>query len=360
MFDTSTNFALPNAIDQLLELFKGIEKFGPKQRYGFILQISIDGYEEMNDAGRGNGVTKRLLDNFQKLLNLPYNKEKIDLIVNLKPTLSKETFCYLDNQEKCNKWFEFFNNEMYIPWEQAGKPFSFSLSLFNCATPTEWTQEDGKEFAKICEYLSQIDLKSLKGWKNYFSAIPMANRIIETKLNNEDFSKPQCGGSCGSYTHNIVPIPGGKYTVCHRGIFDNYVDYCNNTNSKEYMNGLSKSYYAAKDRTKWILNLEDFKNMNHTLSKIMTCQHQIIYTDYLLFLKKYAQAGIIESKYIDLKESEKTLPYYLGTSYCMQDGFIQNGSWTTIATYELPLMYNGAMEIAIQAVDKYFKEILNK
>ena len=246
---------------------------------------------------------------------------------------------------------------MWIPWKEAGKPFDFSLSLFNCALPTEWSKEDGEEFAKITANLAKVDLKSLEGWKDFYSAIPMAHRIIASKMENKSFKHPYCGGSCGSYVSSVTPIPGYKFTVCHRGLFDNYVEYCNNTNNKDYMNGLSKSYFAAKDRNQWIFSVDQLKKMSHTMSFMNTCPHQIFYTDYMIFIKEYAKAGIIDEKYLNPKAIEETLPHYLDNSYCMQDGFIQNGTWTTVATYEIPLMYNGAMEISIQEANKYMKTI---
>ena len=356
-FDTSTNFALPNAVDQLSDLLNAINKYGPNLHYTFSLQISIDGYEEMTDFGRGQNVTKNLLNNFYKLLSLDYNKNKIFLRVTIKPTVSKETFKFLDTVEKCQKWFDFFNEKMWNPWNESGRPFDFSLSQFNCALPTEWTKEDGKEFAKITENLSKIDLTNLDGWKGFYNGIPMAQRIIASKIANKNFKHPYCGGSCGSFITSITPIPGGIFTVCHRGLFDNYVEYCNNTNNLDYMNGLSKTYFAASDRKKWILTVDELKQMHHTMSYLETCPHQILYTDYMIFIKEYAKAGIIDKKYLDPKEIEKTLAHYLDNSYCMQDGFIQSGSWTTVSSYEIPLMYNGAMDIVIREVDKFMEKM---
>ena len=355
-FDTSTNFTVNDEIDKLKDLFDAIEKYGPKSFYRFNLQISIDGYEEMTDFGRGKGTTEKILNNFYKLLNFKYNYNKIKLIIDIKPTLSKDTFQFLNSETNCDKWFRFFNEKMYLPYKQSKAPFAFSLGLFNYATPTEWTTEDGIEFAKICKYLKTVNIKEFEGWRDFYSPVPMANRNIQCIINQENFSQPRCGGMCGSFCCSIVPIPGGKYTVCHRGLFDNYVEYCNTTNNKEYMNGLAKSYYAAKDRDQWILSLKDFQKMNITMNKMLNYPNQILYTDYIIFIREYARAGIIDKKYLDIKNIEPTLPHYLGNSYCMQDGFTQNGSWTTISSYEIPLMYNGAMDIAMEEVNRCLRE----
>jgi sulfatase maturation enzyme AslB (radical SAM superfamily) len=356
-FDTSTNFTVPGEVKKLQKLISILETKGPAPHYSIAFQISIDGYPEMNDAGRGENVTKRILENWNELCNISYNTEKISLIVNTKPTLSKETFCYLDSVEKCDKWFKFFNDEMYIPYAKSNAPFSFCLSLFNCATPTEWTSDDGKEFASICKNLAQIDFYKYEGWRHLFSTIPMADRIIQSMVDGTGYNRPYCGGSCGAFIGSIVPIPNGAYTVCHRGLFDNYVEYCNNIDNREDMNGLSKSYFAAKNRDKWLLTKEKLASMNKTMSSINKCPHQILYTDYIIFIREYARCGLIDKKYMDIKEIEATLPHYLGNSYCMQDGFIQTGSWTTISSYEIPLMYNGAMEISIEEAKKYIDKM---
>jgi organic radical activating enzyme len=354
-FNTSTNFTIPNQVEKIKRLFDAIDKYGPKSTYTFELQISIDGYPEMTDFGRGKGVTNKILSNWNDLLNMQYNKDKIILTVITKPTLSRDTFVFLDSKEKCEKWFTFFSEKMFVPYDEKGRPFTFCLALFNCATPTEWTQEDGYEFAKIIGYLSELNPKDYPGWETFHSLSPLSESIIRAELNGENYSMPRCGGICGAFATNIVPIPKGKYSVCHRGLFDNYVDYCNNTNNIDYMNGLSKDFFAPKDRNKWLLNIEDLRKMHHTMGKMNECNNQILFTDYIISIREYARAGIIDSKYMDINNIQRTLSHYLSNSYCMQDGLVQNGSWTTVSTYEIPLMYNGAMDIAIKTVDKYME-----
>lgn len=355
-FTTSTNFTVPGEIEKIKTLLDAITKLGPKKRYSFELQVSIDGYPEMNDFGRGKGVTEKFLKHWRELLEMQYDKNKIAFSVVTKPTLSKSTFKFLDTKEKCEKWFRFFSDEMYKPYVEKGSPFPFSLALFNCATPTEWTKEDGKQFAEIAKNIASLNQEDYPGWEHYYSLLWMANCLIGSELNGEKISELRCGGTCGAFVASIVPIPNGKYSVCHRGLFDNYVDYCNNTNNKEYMNGLSKSFFAPKDRNKWLLSLDEFKQMHHTMCKMNTCENAILFTDYLVAIREYAKAGIIESKYTDIDKIKPTIRFFMSNSYCMQDGFVQNGSWTTPPTYEIPLMYNGAMDVAVAEAKKYMQK----
>ena len=357
-FNTSTNFTVPDEIEKLEHLLDNISKYGPKDRYNFEFQVSIDGYPEMNDFGRGKGVTEKFLKNWEKLLQLNYDSQKINLVVTTKQTLSKQTFQFVDSQEKCNKWASFFNEALYKPYAKARPRFNFHLALYNHAAPTEWTKEDGLEFAKISQYFANLNPKDYEGWSNFYSLLPMAQHMIECEINNKNFSKPMCGGSCGAFSGSIVPIPNGKYSVCHRGLFDSYVDYCNATKNKEYMNGLSKNFFSSENRDKWVLSLEELRAMHKNMSKINCCEHSIMYTDYIITIREYARAGIIDAQYLDIKNIEKTLFYYLNRSFCMQDSLIQTGSWLTMSSYEVPLMYNGAMEVASEVSKNYMEKVL--
>lgn len=354
-FMTSTNFTLSNEINELSILLDKINELGPQKEYEFTLQISIDGYPEMNDYSRGPNVTKAILNNFNKLLLLKYNYNKIKLKVQIKPTLSRETFQFLNSKDKCEQWFKFFNDKMYLPYKEAKAPFHFSLYYFNCATPTEWTKEDGIEYAKIIKNLSLIDIQKYEGWKHFPCAVPMVDRIAQYIINGNNYEHQVCGGTCSAFHSCLVPIPHNKYTVCHRGLFDNYIEYCNTTNSRDYMNGLSKKYFAADDRNRWIYTLDEFKNINQSLSYLQTCPNQIRATDLIIFIREYARLNIIDKKYLNLENIKPTLPYFLEIPYCMQDSFIQHGSWTTTSTHEIPLLYNGAMDIIISEVEKYLQ-----
>ena len=140
----STNFTTDQQYIFTKQLLDGIDKYyHGSSPFTFDYQISIDGYPEMNDYGRGKGVTEKFLNNFYKILNLKYNNNKIKLQLSDKPTLSQSTFQFLDNEDQCYKWFKFFNDEMFIPYKESKVPWDLHLNIFNCATPVEWTKNDG-------------------------------------------------------------------------------------------------------------------------------------------------------------------------------------------------------------------------
>lgn len=368
MIGTSTNFTVPNTfeslqllLDKVNILYKGEKKFKVS------VQISIDGYPEMNDFGRGQGVTEKFLNNFKKMFDLKYNFEKIELEFYTKPTLSKNTFHFLDTEEKCIKWFKFFDEELFQPHQKSKCKWSYGNALFNCAAPTEWTKDDGINYAKISRNIQHIqeEVKNkYSSWKVFDSLVPEANHAINMlkgcRYNISEYVKTcrsgRCGGGCGSFIYTIVPITNGKFTMCHRGLFDAYADYFENMSSKDYMNGLSSLYFKAQNVVDWIYTPEEFRTMNNSMKKLDMGNHNIFYTDLVNDIREYAFAGIIDEKYTELSILEETLGYFLNNSICLQDGYIFTGTWTGRAPNEIPLLYNGTMDVVQEELIRAKKE----
>lgn len=356
--DTSTNFTIPNQYKIIEHLLQEIDRQPFKGVFQVDLQISIDGYEEMNEFSRGPGVTKRFLENFRGLCNITYNKERIHLYVHTKPTLAKSTFHYLDSVEKCERWFEFFDKEMYQPYLDANQPFQLGLCLYNCAAPTEWTKEDGIEFAQIMRNMQQVDRSKYKAWKYHDTGVPIAGAMAHLAAANKTihYGQKRCGGSCGSFSSSIVPIPHDRYTMCHRGLFDAYVDYCNNVSQRDELNGLSSAYFNPRNSQEWIYTLEEFTKMSNVMRDVIECPSQFIYSDWVINIREFAKAGVIDKKWEDINLINQIMPYFMENSYCMQDAFIFTGSWITMPSLELPLLFNGAMDVALEEVERIKRE----
>ena len=355
--DWSTNFTLPNQVNVISQLIEECSKYY-QGKAPLILdcQISIDGYPEMNDFGRGQGVTEKFLQNFRDLCKISYNPQKIQLHVHTKPTLSRETFHFMDTPEKCYKWFDFFDKEMNKVHDQAQAQWMYTSSLWNCAQPTEWTEEDGKVYAHILQNILSVQDKVFQtcpSWKaNYLTLIPEANIIASTDGKECNMSCKQCGGGCGVLSHSITPIPQDRYTACHRGIFDAYVDYSNTLQNLDNFHSLSNDFFKAKNTDDWIYTRDELLKAHNTMSQLYQSPHQIWFTDMLYMVREYAFAGIIDSKYTDINVIMPTLAYFMNLSSCIQDNVLQTGSLVFHCTYELPLFYNGAMDIIISEAQK--------
>lgn len=369
VISTSTNFVVNNEPKKIKQLIDKVESlYHGKEKFRFEFQLSIDGYEEMNDSGRGLGVTKKFLENFEELCKITFDTKKIELFVHIKSTLSKQTFHFLDTEEKCYKWFKFFDEELFKRHKKHNACWSYANTLFNCAQPTEWTQEDGFKFAKIMQNIKNIQEKvkiNLESWSSFETIIPVAfnsvRQIIDNPIMNlSDIGKRLdqkcCGGGCGAFIFNVIPLPHGTYCMCHRGVFDAYTEYAQNLQNKEYMNGLSEKYFKSDNSKEWLFNEDALHIARNMLLPLYTQPNQILYTDYLIFIREYAFAGIIDEKYKDIKNIQPVLDYFLATSYCLQDSYIFNGSWVTPTTTEIPLLFNGAMDI----VENEIKEVMQK
>lgn len=366
-FNLSTNFTVDDQFEATTELLKGIDKYyhGSKT-FTFDYQISIDGYTEMNDSGRGDGVTERFLRNFNKFLDLKYNTNKINLHLSTKPTLSQSTFEFLSTKEKCYKWFKFFNDEMFIPYVEHKPSWGLNLNIFNCATPVEWVKEDGIKYAAIVKNIidAKEEIKQLPAWVgNQFTVYPLNNIVelfhhcqIKSYDEYKNIVKTQCGGSsCGVFTCGIVPISDGKFTMCHRGLFDSFVEYTNHVKNMESMHGLSQRYYKNDNVEDWTYTKEDLKCLQNTMNQYY-CPHNINYIDLMYSIRDFAEAGIIDPKYANSEEIIPTLGAFLGLTYCVQDAYIMNGSWTTQSMLEVPLLYNGAMDEVMKELHSIMKE----
>ena len=360
--NTSTNFTLPNQIKAIERLLDGIDKnYKGTEPFIFDFQISIDGYREMNDYGRGEGVTDKFLQNFYELLSMKYNSNRIKVLCHTKPTFSVETFKFVQDEEGILKWFQFFEEEMMQPYYKKQNEVLFHPSLWNCAQPTEWTSEHGKIYGSISKKIAELTdviKENYPVWRSYSSLVPEAH-LITSSLSSQDidqiivdFRAPKCGGGCGSFVHTIVPIPHGLFTMCHRGLFDAYVEYSNNFKNKDNMNNLSKAFFQAQNSDDWIYTKDDLKKMEYTMKDFDCHNNQIRYTDLVIGIREYALAGIIDEKYTDIKEIEKTLGYFLLNSYCLQDAYIFSSSWVTVSMLEIPLLYNGVMEVVNDELER--------
>lgn len=66
---SSTNFSYDGWIDKFMGLIDCFKQY-PYRRFTYILQLSVDGPEYINDNNRGIGVTKKCIENFDKLVTI--------------------------------------------------------------------------------------------------------------------------------------------------------------------------------------------------------------------------------------------------------------------------------------------------
>lgn len=366
--DVSTNLSLPDHFQRIQDLVDAVDRvYHGKIRFDLGIQISIDGYEEMNDFSRGKGTTQKIINNWHKICdNLKYNDEKFFIHFFTKPTFSRSTYHFVDTPEKAYKWAEFYDRQLArYHWDSKTK-VQYSNSLWNNAEPSEYTQEDGFIYANVSKSFASIDPKvreNLPSWSNFPSMVPEAALSLQ-HLEQHNFSKKElydffkcnkCGGGCGVYTYNMVPLHNNLYTMCHRGLFDSYVDYSSHLKTQKNLNDLA-TLWSESDAKYWIFDKENYQVINNMMKKLYCHPHKVFYVDCLQQIKAYADAGLVDEKYQDINNIIPTLGYFLCNAMCIQDGYMFSGSWVTHSPSEIPLFYNGTMDVAIQEIDRVVKE----
>ena len=371
--DVSTNLNLSDHPERIQALIDAVDKNFyllkvSNKPFRFSIQISIDGYEEMNDAGRGKGSTKRIVENWKKIVNnLTYDTSKFDIEFFTKATFSKDTWQYVNTPDKAYKWCEFLDNNLHKPWRESECKAFYRHGLWNNAMPTEYFKEDGIKYIDVVKSFSAIRHKvkeNLPGFEYYPTVVAEAisNMDAIEKDFNDDYGAfckslgcAHCGQGCGVFSYNLVPMASGRYTICHRGVFDDYVAYSNNLNQIDHLHNLAEGW-SKSNSSKWIFDLEQLKTIQHTINKMYQYPHQIYYTDAIQQIKAYADAGIIDEKYQNVNEIIPTLGYFVGGSQCIQDSVIFTGSFVTRTPMEIPLFYNGAMDVIIDEINQVMEE----
>lgn len=374
--DTSTNLTLPDHYKRIQDLIDAIDKNyhllnlskHGSQKFKISIQISIDGPEEMNDITRGSGSTKKICDNWKEVVNnLKFDPCKYEIEFFTKTTLSRSSWKFIDTPEKAYKWCEFFHKALHEPWEKSGCEAYYRHGLWNNAAPTEWTKEDGLKYAEVSRIFQKIFPKvkeDFSSFRSFVSIVPESILAINTLKEEHDFNFKslqnyfkcrRCGMGCGVFSFNIVPIPNKKFTMCHRGLFDAYTEYTNNLSQQEHLNDLA-TMWSTIDTRSWVLNKEGLLQMHKTINKLYEYENQIFFTDAVQQIKTYADNGIIDSKYSNIENILPTLGFFLLTAQCIQDCFIFGGTWTTRTPLEIPLMYNGTMDVIVEEIERVIKE----
>ena len=373
-FDVSTNLNLSDHPQRIQDLINAVEKNfsllniskNLSKRFKVNIQISIDGYKEMNDVTRGKGVTQKIFDNWKIILDtLDFNENLIEVNFFTKSTFSKESWHFVDTPEKAYKWCASLHYNLYQPWKESSCKAQYSHGMWNNAMPTEYCQQDGIKYTEVVkafqEAFDQVtaDLDSWRGYPTIVSEAIQPIDYIKIELNNDgkqlhkNLSCKKCGMACGVFAYNLVPIPNNKFTMCHRGLFDAYADYANNSSQIEHLHGLAELWTSIDAKKFWVFDKEQIMQMHKTMQKIYDYPNQIFYTDLVQQIMYYAKSGIIDSKYTNMNEIKPTLVTFLCNSQCIQDCFIFGGSWTTRTPLEIPLYYNGAMDIIVEEINKY-------
>lgn len=150
----SSNFTHQNVIPGIQDLYNFLKENFPEKNFNISIQISCDGPEDITDSGRGLGTTKKIIDNFNNLLNEDlFTDKKIKFYFSIKPTLDIISLKKLLDYDYNIYYYKFFEDNFIEKLKE--KNLLGSLSILpspNLAVPANYTKEDGlllKEVVKI-------------------------------------------------------------------------------------------------------------------------------------------------------------------------------------------------------------------
>lgn len=343
----STNLVVPNTIEILQRLLNKISE-KPDRVFYIDLQISIDGPEEINDKNRGKGVCKKVLENYNKLLelNIP---ENVDIYICTKPTLSNDTFDYFLNKENCKNFYLFFNDNFYIPFRKnkITKIKEVFCGIPNYAEPYNYSVEDGVTLAVIFKNFQEVEKENdIPAFRNR-SLVPYVSRNYNPNINIFAPYEYSCGGGCGKLVHDITMITKNKYSVCHRSIFDAYIDY---SNTKKNNNGMTYDEYLLQSRA--AMTKEDFFKARKALIKSYLYPSKWTTVDIDSMILLSAKAGLILPKYLKKKNRIPVVNFMSGVSPCLDSNYRLQGSFFVQPCWWIRLLLNGAFDIMLEEIQK--------
>lgn len=344
---SSTNFSYPQWIDQVFGLFDQFGKY-PHRDFHYCLQLSCDGPEYINDAGRGQGVTKRCLENFNKLVEeLKNNRlpENVYLTITLKGTLDNDSIRKLCDKQKLIEYFQFYENNFIDKIRNLKNDHIFMFTdIPNTAVPSPVTVEEGKIFAELCRLCREIEQENvnLKYFKYYEIITPFTSSICQNCLTYRYNYH-----TCGTGNSMVGFLPDNMLSTCHEGFTEFVEEYKKlaATSSRDMTSTITFDRFLADRGIKFCVDDEGYQeherqmglyNPEGTTARLATITNQILIL---------AMAGQIEECYQDQTNALKAAIFIQShTSYCIKDNYNKTGSISNVPIGTLKLLLNGAMK----------------
>ena len=341
-FFSSSNMVQPKFMDELFGMLNIFGEF-PQRKFKFILQMSLDGTEEITDYNRGVGVTKKLRESFIDMAkNLSIGVPKnVDFECYFKATLNADCVRALQTKEAILSYYKFFE-EFYDIFYGLNKCSHAKIfpTIPNMATPAQHTIEDGMLFANMCRICKDIE-KEGNHFKHFTEITPYNSNCVNAVCNIN------CDGfTCGTCKTTIGFLPNDMISGCHAAFVDLIDDYKARIKSASYKDKVldygmftnnPKNFFCfhKSKLSEREAQVENYYKQN-TTARLVTLK---------VIIQSLAYAGQIDEQFVD---DEKALQaadlIYRNASNCMNDNLGATGSITTPSTSLIRLLLNGAYE----------------
>lgn len=340
-FFSSTNMVQPFFLKELGDLLSIFSNY-PDRKFRFILQLSLDGPDKINDKNRGKGVTNKIRDSFSKMCDSFVNivPSNVFLETYFKPTLDNECIEKLQTKESIIEYYKFFE-EFYDEFYKLNKTDNVKIfpTLPNTATPGRNTVQDGKNFANMCKLCREIEEEAPF---KYFEKITPYNNNSCRRV--ESITTP--GFTCGTCKYVVGLLPNDMISGCHAAFVDLLEDY---------QKSIKKEHYDSKSLDYGVFNKDSINFFCFHKSELAKREKQIEYyynegtSARLVTLKTLIQtlayAGQIDEVFIDEEKALQAADLYsINASNCMKDNIGASSSVTIPSASLVKLLLNGAYE----------------
>lgn len=343
----STNFSYPQWKEKVFDLFAQFKRYSYRQ-FTYQLQLSCDGPEEINDYNRGQGTTKKCLENYKLFVKELYSRlpKNVNLHITVKPTLSMDNLEKLTTKEAIIDYYKFFETNFLEPIHKLNYD---NVKIFNAipntAVPSPVTTQDGINFALFCQHCKELE-KNISKHFNYYSSLLPYQYNSESLKCDCDCGCECVGNYCGSGQSMVGFLPNNYISTCDAG----FTEIC-----ESY-----KKYAEGQTKESDILLTDMFSTMNNLLC--LTDEEYQIYerhlAAYMTFDKSSvasianqiilaAMSGDIFKKYLDQDEAIKAAQFIRRNAYCVKDNFEITGSVILVPIGLIRLLLNGAIDYLI-------------
>lgn len=331
--------------------FMDILKKYPNRKFTFTLQLSLDGPPYINDINRGKGVTKKFINNFEKLIkmldtNLPSN---VRLILGFKQTYSIDTIYKLQTKQAIIDYFSFYDKLIdFVHNNVFTNQVTCPPNLPNTACPAPHTKKDGIAFANYCKLCREIEKEDL--FNNY---ITITSFQPTYESNFKHCYNHHCG-QCGSGRSVVGLLPENKISVCHSGftdIVEEYKQYCEEHKDWADRSILSDLFTNQHGVMRTCLTKKEFELYEQMMECYFDENSTFKMLNLVTLIQVLAMVGQIDKKYQNEKEAIEAADFYLSaTSYCIRDNLNVTGSMSLYPVGLIKLLLNGAKEYIQQDV----------
>lgn len=343
---SSTNFSYDSWIDQFFGLMDIFGEY-PYRKFNYCLQLSVDGPTEINDAGRGKGVTEKCLKVFNKFVEeLKNNRlpKNIDLALCQKGTLDCDTTRTLIDKQKIIEYFKFYEDNYIDPIIQLNMDnVHTGYGIPNTAVPSPVTVEDGKIFAQFVKLCREIEKENLEKhyFKYYKEITPYSNNITQNTL-----TLKYGYHTCGTGTGIIGFLPNNMLSTCHEGftqMVENYEKY--NALDKNEQKSITFDKFVDEQATSLCISEKKYEDFIYKMQTYCKDNATAYLATSAAMITALAMAGQVEECFLNEENAIRGAIFIQShTSYCIKDNYNKTGSYTTMPVGLYKLLLNGAMQ----------------